>query len=243
MKLGDLRKHLRALGLDKSAEPEPPRSLARDDNGEAPTRCPKCHAVSPCVHFDSVDVGIGVMTGNHQYACPVHGDFMFNRDDGKPVFAEDELEGPTVHATLTTSEDGRSAKDIIDDIQRSFRSLGTIELPPEVASFEVFTPPRHFDSRCIIDPTTGTRLLPGKTTIAELRALVPLEDERGRFPDITLLPDESLGVGEVFIVSPGGPVARIDISPLPTPSPDDVTFAPVCGICGDVNCETPNAKH
>jgi hypothetical protein len=41
--------------------------------------CPRCavKAPCPCIDFDEVDVGIGCITGNHQYLCEVHGVFAF----------------------------------------------------------------------------------------------------------------------------------------------------------------------
>lgn len=273
MKLGDLRKALRRIAPERADALPEARTLALLDGDEAPARCPKCHAVAPCVHYDSVDVGVGTMTGNHQYECPVHGVFAFGHDDGKPLFQDDDPpEKPPADieftATVTTEgEARRSAWAIMRDLANKVRDgepsavVPAAMSIPEVAwaslhapdgseiaprtpitfkSGAMDLPPLHFDSRCIPDPTTGTLLLPGETIISELRSLVPFDELDRRIPDIKALPKEVLGVGSVLIVSPGGAVARIDI---PDSAGSDVSFAPVCGICGDVNCETPNAKH
>lgn len=215
MKLGDLRKALRALAPERVSKPEPPSLREVLGGDEAPARCPKCHAVSPCIHFESVDVGVGVMTGDHQYSCPVHGDFAYGHDDGKPIFRDD---GPiiTISTTLTTPEEARKANDVADDIVKALRDGGghigaTMKVPgvvwaslhaPDGSEIGPRTPVDLFKSGDMLppDPTTGTRLELGKTTI-------------------------------------------VDLSGIAFPRPDEVTFAPVCGICGDVNCETPNAKH
>jgi hypothetical protein len=53
------------------------------------TRCPKCQLGCPCVDHDAVDVGVGVVTDNHQWRCPTHGLFVFVGLEGVALFQED----------------------------------------------------------------------------------------------------------------------------------------------------------
>lgn len=41
----------------------------------SPVACDVCGSPSRCLSHDSVDVGVGVITGNHLYFCPRHGEF------------------------------------------------------------------------------------------------------------------------------------------------------------------------
>ena len=41
------------------------------------TPCPKCGVDCPCDDHVEVDVGVGVVTGEHEWLCPEHGLFAF----------------------------------------------------------------------------------------------------------------------------------------------------------------------
>jgi hypothetical protein len=43
----------------------------------SPEPCPKCGAESPCVDWNEVDVGPGVMYFDYRYRCPVHGEYAY----------------------------------------------------------------------------------------------------------------------------------------------------------------------
>ena len=48
--------------------------------------CPRCSHLCPCLDHDEVDVGVGVIMGNHQWQCPTHGLWS---DQNPPVFQDD----------------------------------------------------------------------------------------------------------------------------------------------------------
>ena len=48
--------------------------------------CPRCSHLCPCLDHDEVDVGVGVIMGNHQRQCPTHGLWA---DQNPTVFQDD----------------------------------------------------------------------------------------------------------------------------------------------------------
>ena len=53
--------------------------------------CPKCNAPSPLYDCVEVDIGVGVLRGEEQWACPTHG--VWGLSFGPPyelVFQEDQ---------------------------------------------------------------------------------------------------------------------------------------------------------
>lgn len=58
-----------------------------------PVSCLKCDALSPCVNWTDVDIGVGIQTFEHQFECPAHGRFAFVYDEktrtSRAVFQED----------------------------------------------------------------------------------------------------------------------------------------------------------
>jgi len=66
-----------------------------------PTKCPKCRAESAHTDCDEVDVGIGVITGNHCYECPTHGEFCFHHSGETFWRDEKNLAELSKESTLT----------------------------------------------------------------------------------------------------------------------------------------------
>ncbi len=56
--------------------------------------CPRCGASSPCFDHIEVDIGVGVMTGEHEYMCPEHGLFAYSEIG---VVFRDEPDARTPH--------------------------------------------------------------------------------------------------------------------------------------------------
>jgi len=63
--------------------------------------CARCGQNSPCVDWNEVDIGVGIQTFDHEYACPTHGCFAFVWDEevgkGRIIWRN---EGPTAPTTL-----------------------------------------------------------------------------------------------------------------------------------------------
>jgi hypothetical protein len=53
--------------------------------------CPKCGAPSECLHWEEVDIGVGIQEFDHQYGCPWHGVWGFD-SEGKALFQDEEDE-------------------------------------------------------------------------------------------------------------------------------------------------------
>jgi hypothetical protein len=47
-----------------------------------------CGKECPMADCDSVDVGVGTITGNHVYTCPIHGDFGYDSDHEQAHFRD-----------------------------------------------------------------------------------------------------------------------------------------------------------
>ena len=44
---------------------------------ESAAPCPRCDVPSPCVHFDTVHNGVGLVTFDHIYECQTHGEWAY----------------------------------------------------------------------------------------------------------------------------------------------------------------------